>query len=326
MALWHVDAVTLSWSYVIATAVSGVLSLWMARSVGLKYVRPAYLREYAVFAMPLAAALILTSVVSNLDKVVVGLYYPSIEVTYYSTAVGLIAAFTAVGVSLNNVLLPHLSKNLSNNDVAEHTLWGLERGLCIILCPFIVFFIVFGARVGSAMFGPGFGPSGQMVAVLSIQIIPFVFAGIMTQVLYAIDKGVAYLKASVILCVTAVVGFAITIPGSGAMPFCLGLGGIGAAASVSLAYVLYSIALILMVRKYAGIRLYSRLWTIMVASLGAALVLFAINELLDIYGIMRLVLCGLVCEVVFIGILALMKEFTKKDVYSVLSKLKNDED
>ncbi len=326
MALYRVDAVTLSWSYVVATAVSGVLSLWMARSVGLRYVRPAYLREYAVFAMPLAVALILTSVVSNLDKVVVGLFYESIEVTFYSTAVGLIAAFTAVGVSLNNVLLPHLSKNLRDNDVAEHTLWGLERGLCIILCPFIVFFIVFGSSVGSALFGPGFGPSGEMVAVLSIQIIPFVFAGIMTQVLYAIDKGMAYLKASAVLCVTAVAGFAVTIPGPGAAPFCLGLGGMGAAASVSLAYVLYSIVLILMVRRYTGFRMYSRLWTLLAASLGAALVLFAVDHLLDIYGIIRLFLCGLLCEVVFIGILALMKEFTMKDVHSVLSKFKNDED
>lgn len=326
MALCYVDAVTLSWSYVIATAVSGILSLWMARSVGLRYVRPIYLREYAVFAMPLAAALILTSVVSNLDKVVVGLFYESIEVTFYSTAVGLIAAFTAVGVSLNNVLLPHLSKNLKDNEVTEHTLWGLERGLCIILCPFIIFFIVFGSSVGSALFGPGFGPSGEMIAVLSVQIIPFVFAGIMTQVLYAIDKGMAYLKASAVLCIMAVVGFAVTIPGPEAMPFCLGLGGMGAAASVSLAYVVYSIVLIAMVWKYAGMRVYSRLWTVAVASLGAALVLFAVNNLFDIYGIMRLFVCGLLCEAVFIGILALMKEFTMKDVYNILNKFRNDED
>ena len=326
MALFYVDAETLSSAYVIATSISVVISVAMAWKVGLRLVRPTYIREYTIFALPLAAALILTAVVTNLDKVMVGLFYESIEVTYYSTAAGLIATFTAIGVSLNNVLLPHLSKNIADDRVTERMLWALERGLIVILGPFIVFFLVYGPEIAETLFGPQFGPSGQMIAILSIQIIPFVFAGMMTQVLYAINRGMAYLRASAILCAIAVSGFVVLIPNETVASFCAGLGGMGASFSISLAYVIYAVILIVMVGKYTRFRLYPRLWTMIIAFAGAIAVLYGLHELFDIHGLIKLALVGFLCEFVFIGILYAMKEVTKKDVRIVLKKLINDED
>ena len=326
MALFYVDAIVLSSAYVIATTISVFVSFYMVHQVGLKLKRPIYMREYAVFAAPLAAALILTSVVSNLDKVLIGLFYDSIEVTFYSTAVGLIATFTAVGVSLNNVLLPHLSKNIEDNGVTEHTLWGLERVLCILLIPFIAFFIVLGPNIAEVLFGDEFTSSGKMMAILSIQIIPYVFAGIMTQVLYALNKGRAYLRASIILCFVAVVGFIILIPTEGYLGFGMGYGGLGASASIVAAYVAFAVVLILMVWKITRVRLYPKIWKFIIAFFVCVFVLYLMHEYLGIFGLIGLAIKGITCEIIFIGILLAMHEVKKKDIVSIWKKFRDDED
>ncbi len=326
MSLFYVDAVILSSAYVIATAISGVLSIILIRQEGMRFVRPIYLREYAVFAVPLAAALILTSVVSNLDKVIVGLFYESIEVTYYSTAVGLIATFTAIGVSLNNVLLPHLSKNISEDTMTERTLWALERCLFIILCPFIAFFIILGPEIAQVLFGPDFGPCGRMVAILSVQILPFVIAGMMTQVLYAINKGTAYLRASTVLCIAAVIGFLIMIPDAGLMPFCMGLGGMGAAGAVTISYTIFSLILIVMVKKYTRYKFYPKIWKIILAFIACTAVLLLMDYVIDVHGLILLAITGILCEAVFVVLLYGMKEINKKDLMAIWTKFRDDKD
>lgn len=331
MALMYVDAVVLSSSYVIATAISGLLSIIMIHQVGLRLKKPIYIREYAVFAAPLAVALVLASVVSNLDKVIIGLFYDSMEVSYYSTAVGMIATFTAVGVSLNTVLLPLLSKNTTDKKTKdkadiEKTIWGLERSLCILLGPFIVFFMILGEEIGAVLFGPDFGPSGIMMSVLAIHIIPFVFAGVMTQVLYAINKGRAYLKASIILCIIAVVGFFILIPPEGYMSVGMGYAGVGAATSVVLAYVAFAIVLIYMVWKSTGYRLYPKLWKPLIAFLISAQALWWVDQVIPVHGFIGLIGEGLLVEVVFLGILYILKEFKIKHIMSIWKKFRDDKD
>ena len=326
LALMSVDAETLSMSYVVATSVSVVISIYMAYKAGLRMVRPIYLKEYYVFALPLAVALILTSVVSSLDKVIIGLFYESIEVAYYSTAVGLIATFTTIGVSLNNVLLPYLSKNIENDKVTEHMLWSLERIMVIILGPFVAFFLVLGPQVASVLFGPDFRTCGEMIAILSIQIIPFAIAGIMTQVLYAINRGKSYLRASAFMCIIAVAGFLVLIPNQTFMSFCMGYGGIGASVAIVVAYVVFMFTLLWMVKKSTKFRFYPKIWKSGIAFLASLLLLYGMEYFLEVEGLIMVAIAGLLCEALFIIILYAMKEIRKKDLAIIWKKFRDDED
>jgi len=326
MALMYVGPITLSSAYVIATSISVVVSIYLIWKEGMRPVRPKYLREYAVFAMPLAAALILTSVVSNLDKVIVGLFYESIEVTYYSTAVGTIATFTSIGVSLNTVLLPHLSKNIQDSEQTQKTIWDLERLLCTLLLPMIAWFIILGPQIAAVLFGDAMRPSGSMIAILAVHVIPFVFAGLMTQILYAVNRGKAYLRASVVLCLSAVLGFVLLIPNTGIMPFDFGYGGLGAALSVVVAYTLFLIVLVMMVKSYTGFRLYPRLWKIAIAFALILVLLYVEDQVFFIDGVVMLAISGLSCEFAFLAILFLMRELKVKYLLSIWNKLRDDKD
>ncbi|MBE6527982.1 MAG: hypothetical protein E7Z64_02250 [Thermoplasmata archaeon] len=327
-ALMESDAMTLASAYVYATIVSVIISVIMVHSAGIRLVRPKYLREYIVFAAPLAAALILTSILTYLAQVLIGLYYPhqDIEVTYYTTAVGAITTLTAVGVSLNNVLLPHLSKNIANRGKTEYTLWYLEKILCVVLFPFVTFLIILGPEVAVVLFGDRLGPSGEMISILAIHIIPFVIAGVMTQVLYAINKGKAYLRASVLMCIIAVAGFFILIPDETFMPFCFGLKGVGAAISVTVSYMVFVVILILMVKKMINHKLYPNIWKLFVAFIISSVAIYAIDQLISIHGFIQLALAGIFIEIMFLGTLYLMKEFSMGEVRTIWRKFRNDED
>ena len=326
MAFAYVDAITLSTAYVIGTAVSGVVSFILIWREGLRFVKPIYLKEYSTFAMPLAAALILTSVVTNLDKVILGLSYESIEVTFYSTAVGLIASFTSVGISLNTVLLPHLSHTMDDSKHTERTIWGLERMMCILLLPFVAFFIAYGKEIATVLFGDHMTPAGAEISILAVYIIPFVFAGIMTQVLYATNKGNAYLRASVILCVSAVLGFLMLIPDTGVLPFDFSYGGNGAAVSVVIAYTLFFLVLSYMVKRYTGFRIYPRIWKIAVAFAIALALLYCLDYFVGVHGLIMLAIGGIMGEIVFLALLIAMRELKAKHIWSVWKKLRDDKD
>jgi len=326
MALMYVGPITLSSAYVIATSISVVVSIFLIWKEGMRPVKPKYLKEYVVFAAPLAAALILTSVVSNLDKVIVGLFYESIEVTYYSTAIGTIATFTAIGVSLNTVLLPHLSKNVEDTYQTQTTIWNLERLLCTLLLPVIAWFIILGPQIAAVLFGDAMRPSGSMIAILAVHVIPFVFAGLMTQILYAVNRGKAYLRASIVLCLSAVIGFALLIPNTGIMPFDFDYGGIGAALAVVIAYTLFFVVLATMVKSYTGFKLYPRLWKIAIAFALIIGLLILEDKVFFIDGVVMLAISGLSCEFAFLAILFLMRELKVKYVVSIWKKLRDDND
>ena len=326
MAFAYVDAVTLSTAYIVGTAVSCVVSIAMVWKVGLRPSKPLYIREYVAFAIPLAAALILTSVVTNLDKVIIGLSYEPIEVTFYSTAVGLIASFTSIGISLNTVLLPHLSHTMDSSKRTESTIWGLERMMCTILLPFVAFFIAYGKEIAIVLFGDHMAQSGEEISILAVYIVPFVFAGIMTQVLYAANKGNAYLRASVVLCISAVLGFMLLIPETGILPFDFDYGGNGAAVSVVISYTLFFLALGYMVKRYTGFRVYPKIWKLGIAFAVTLTLLYCLDYFVGVKGLLMLAVGGTVGEVVFLVSLVAMRELKAKHIWSAWKKLRDDKD
>ena len=164
------------------------------------------------------------------------------------------------------------------------------------------------------------------MAILSIQIIPYVFAGMMTQVLYALNKGRSYLRASFALFIVAVSGFLVLIPTEGYLGFGMGYGGDGAAASVVAAYIVFALVLMWMVKRTTGYRLYPKFWKIIIAFALCILSLYAIDYVIGAFGLIGLAVKGLFCEFVFIIILIAMHEIEKSDILTIWKKFRDDED
>ena len=84
----QVSVTVLSSAYLAGTLVSLAMTILFFRRPKVTFVRPKYIREYAMFAAPLSVSMVLLSALSYLDKVLVGIYDGSLEVGYYAAAMG----------------------------------------------------------------------------------------------------------------------------------------------------------------------------------------------------------------------------------------------
>lgn len=315
LALMYVDASTLSTAYLIGIAFSMVASLLMLRNTKLRFVRPVFVKKYAKFAAPLAFSIMAIAIIEYLDKVMIGIFQSSLEVGFYTAAAGVMGAFTTLGTSLNNVLLPHLSKNeTSDRKGTEHTLWMTEKYITILLLPLLVFLLVLGRPIAVVLFGDGYAASGDVLSIQSIHIYVFIFTGLMAQVLYSIDRSSIYLKASFIFVAISLVGFVTLIPDVFMGITMAGLGGVGGAASLALAYTVFAVILVTMVRKEVGYTLCPGFWKLFAAGAVGGLFLVAMKILWGPEGLIELAIVGIVSEGVFFCALWLLKGIDREDI------------
>lgn len=315
LALMGVDAVTLCTAYVVGIVVSVCATLLMLRNTGLRLRRPTLIGKYAAFAAPLAISIMSIAFIEYLDKVLIGIYHGSLETGYYTAAFGVVGAFTTLGTSLNNTLLPHLSKTSGGDrSGAENTLWMAEKYISVLLLPVLAFIMVLGTPVASVLFGSDYAASGDILSIQTIHIFTFIFTGMMAQVLYSVNKSRIYLNGSLVFSAIALVGFFVLIPDSILGLEMADLSGVGASLSLAIAYVVFSVYLAFMTRKVVGFRLYPRLWRVFAAAAVGGLFLVAVDSIHPITGLVSLAVFGILSEIVFLVALKALGELKKEDV------------
>lgn len=313
LALMGVDATTLSLAYLIGGAISFLITVVMMHKMHFKIRKPVLIKKYTIFAIPLMLSIMSIAIVEYLDKVILGFFQGSAEVGYYTAAAGVVGAFTTLGVSLNNVLLPHLSKNEGKKEL-ERTVWKVEKYLSILLIPVLAFIMTLGPQIAVVLYGNDFAASGNMLSIQTIHIYTFILTGIMSQILYAMDKAKAYLRASLIFSIIAVIGFIILIPQNiGKIPLA-GLGGVGAASALAASYTIFSIILIFVVKKEIGFKLYPKLWKLLFSGMCSGSFLLIYDHVLGISGLLELAIFGIISMGIFLGTLWIMKELNKEDI------------
>ena len=314
LALSGADPSTLSSAYLVGIIISMASCLMMLRNTGLRLVRPTFVKTYANFAAPLAFSIMAIAIIEYLDKVLIGLYHNSMEVGYYTAAAGVMGAFTVLGTSLNNVLLPHLSREgRSDREGVEHTLWMTEKYITILLLPVLVFLLILGRPIAIVLFGSGYADSGDVLSIQSIHIYVFIFTGLMAQVLYSIDRSAIYLKASLIFVAVSLIGFITLIPDTFMGFDMAGLGGVGAATALAVAYTIFASILVYMVRKELGYTLCPGFWKLFVAGAAGSVFLLALDAMFNVDGLIQLAIVGIASEGVFFATLWALKGFNRDD-------------
>ena len=322
LALSCVDPSTLSSAYLVGIVLSMMTCLIMMRNTGLRLVKPVFVRKYARFAAPLAFSIMAIAIIEYLDKVMIGLYHSSLEVGYYTAAAGVMGAFTVLGTSLNNVLLPHLSKESGNDRKGvEHTLWMSEKYITILILPILVFMLVLGKPIAVVLFGSGYADSGDVLSVQSIHIYVFIFTGLMAQVLYSIDRSAIYLKASLIFVAVSLIGFVTLIPDSFMGLKMAGLGGVGAAMALASAYTVFAAILIRMVKAEIGYTLCPGFWKLFIAGAVGGMFLLTMDLIFGIEGLIQLAIVGILSEGLFLGSLWVLKGINREDVAFIKTAL-----
>ena len=322
LALLGSSAVILSMGYVCGAVFSAVIALYLFRKVGYKPVRPAYLRDYIVFARPIAVGLFLVMAISFFDRVIVEFFWNTAELGYYSVTMGLVYAATAIGVALNYVLLPKFSELFSAGDrgMAESVLWKSEKFISILFIPVIIFMLVFGDSIATVLFGADFAPAGRVVSILSLYIYLNIMLGILTQVLYSTNNSRLYRNSTIAYAASAFILLIILVPENIGGVALAGLGASGAAVAITIGNLVFITLINHYVRAKTGLSLHRGL----IRQLIAAAAVFAVVFLVwggGMFGLLPLLLLLLLCFALFGALLFLLKEMNMDDIRFILSAL-----
>ncbi len=314
MAMMGVDAITLSMGYVLGIAASVAVTTYLYHRCDLHLERPRFFREYAVFAAPIAFSIMSVSVIEYLDKVLIGFFGTPLDVGNYTAAFGVVGAFTTLGASLNNILLPHLSKDGVSAEKDTDTVWMIEKYLSALLLPILTFILILGPEIGIVLYGSDYVESGYILSIQSVHIYAYIMVGMLAQVLYAAGKSSIYLKGTIIFTIISLIGYVLLIPSTFGGVDLFGLSGRGASLALSIAYTILLIFVIVQVRKVTGIGMYPRLWRCFVAAAFGGIFLLALHEIFGISGLIPLAIAGIASEVMFIIVLRLLGEFGRKEI------------
>lgn len=310
-------AVALAWAYVAGELAVFVTTLFFFKGYSISRPTWAYFKSYAQFAIPLAFVVASTKIMTNIDKVLLQLFWNAAEGGNYFAIFRLCRFLDMATLAIGILLFPTISALHAKNDSAGIKRLSLqsERYLSMVMVP-IVFLMIFLARpIIHVMLSNQFYP-----AVSILQILPL-FA-----LFDALDRPYQikligmnlpnFARNRILLMVAFNVGLnLILIPRDINILGLdlLGMGGEGAAIATVVAYFVGLVYTRVVAWKVSGITVNFRIGYHFVAALIMGVFISLLGEYYVIVRWYELAAFGLMGCGVYIGVLFLFKEFSRRD-------------
>jgi len=276
-----------------------------------------YLKSYAKFAVPISIASASYIIMRNIDKVFIQLFWSSTEVGEYFAVFNLSRFILLFSSAVGVLLLPtvssyHSKRNLSK--VKEITLKA-ERYLSMVTFPIVALLIVLAYPVIHILLSDKYLPALSVLQILPLFVLLEILSGPYTQQLSGMDLPHLARNRVVVMMVVNVFLNLVLIPydiRSLGLKLA-GLGMEGAAIATVVSYATGLIYIRLKAWKIAETKGYNRVVIHLFAAIIMAAFLYYMNKfflILRWYHLLGISLLGLL---VYLFILFLLKEFTKKD-------------
>ena len=181
-----------------------------------KHIKPCFVLFISVIAI---------SIYRIMDKIMIGIYCPVVEVGFYEQAEKIVNIPLTIITSLGVIMLPRIS-NLLSNDKKSIALQYFKKSIQFVL--FLAVPITFGLMVVSKDFidlylGKSFSKSAVLLILLSITIIfSSLSTVIRTQYLIPKEKDKVYIKSVIIGAIVNLIANIIFIPIFSSAGACIG--------------------------------------------------------------------------------------------------------
>jgi O-antigen/teichoic acid export membrane protein len=309
----------LAWTYVIGEIAVFVSLAYFFR--GNKIGKPSWdmFKQYWIFAWPLAIVVASTILMTNIDKVLIQLFWGAAEGGNYFAIFHLSRFLTVATMAIGVLLFPTISAMYTKSDMEgiKKLSYTAERYLSMAIFPIVFGMIFLAEPVIHIMLSNKFYP-----AIPILQILP-VFA-----LFDALERPYQmkllgmnlphFSRNRVLLMVTVNVGlnFLLIPKDINVLGIDLfGLGAVGAAVATVIAYAIGLIYTRLVVWRVSHITVNWRIVLHGISALLMGVIVYSLNEM--VYPIGRwfvLFAYGLLGLGIYLGFLAVMHEFTKKDL------------
>lgn len=322
VAIAGFGALELAATYIVGEIAHLISALYFFRGYPIKKPSRDYLKDYSIFAFPLIVVVASHTIMTNIDKVFIQLFWSASDVGYYFAAFNLSRFVHMFTLALGLLLFPTFSVLHINKDIKgiRKLTYKSERYLSMIVFPMVFGLIVLAEPAARILL------SGWMPVVPILQILPFfaLFGALGkpygTQILGMNQPKLARNRVLIMVFCNIILNI-ILVPKDIQM-LNVSLFGLGAKGAAIATVVSYGVTLAynrIIAWKLTKVKGNPRIFLHAIAASTMALILYLIlyefNMVEQIQRWYELLGFSLIGLGIYIGILILFKEFTSKDYH-----------
>ncbi len=329
VAISRMGPLALAWTYVAGELANLAMVFLFFRHYPIRRPTKDYIKSYGVFALPLMLVATSNVIMHNIDKVMIQLFWNSADVGYYFSAYRLSNFITLFTSAIGMLIFPTYSAlhKLGNIEGIKKLTYDSERHLSIIVFPMVFGLMILAEPTAFILL------SGWMPAVPMLQILPFavLFKTLSTPYesqFNGMNKpGINKNRIIIMLFFNLSLNI-LLIPKDiqllgGVKLF--GLGATGAAIATIISFVASLVYTRIMSYRLTGSKGNKRIFLHALAAIIMTAILYVLLYQYDlILWITRwyhlLIFAGMGLAI-YLGILALFKEFTKEDFWFYVDTL-----
>lgn len=319
VALSRFSVNELALAYILGAVGLGFTAFILLRRERIHWTKNLLTRSYVAFALPIVGVAIISTIQTNLDRVILGYFATSTQVAYYYYGFTLMAVFGVVGQALATTSFPTFSKMHANGIVhaIRETTIEVERMSILFCMPLLVFIAIFPTETSTIILSQP--AAGSALRFLSIATIVGIMNQPYTAQLMGMDRAPVQFKMSLVMFVSDAVLLIILVPSSILGVRTFGLSYTGAAVayliSTSLVAVLYRYAAWKLTRTIPS----KRILYYVIGSLIAAFLALALESRWEIVHWYDIIPQALIFVGIYLGFLIMVKEFKKSDFMFILN-------
>ena len=309
--------IALAYTYLIGEVFHFLLAFLFFK--GYPVARPslAYFKNYLSFAIPMAFAVFSWTIMTNIDKVFIQLFWSAQQVGEYFAVFNLSRFMLLFSSAVGILLLPTISSYHSERNMSKikEIVLKAERYLSMVTFPIVTLLIVLAYPLIHILLSDKYLPALSVLQILPIFVLLEILSRPYTQQLSGMNLPHLDRNRVVIMMVVNVFLNLILIPKDiQSLGIKLaGLGAEGAAIATVIAYAIGLIYIRLVAWKLTGVKGNYRIVFHIVAAVSTGLVLRFIKDVIYIARWYELLGVSLLGVAIYFAILFIMREFTKED-------------
>jgi len=316
VALLGYGALALVSTYLVGWGALALSALYLFRGYPIKKPNKEYFKDYSEFAFPLIIVIACSTIITNIDKVLIQLFWSSSDVGYYFAALRLMIFVNMFTIAIGILLFPTFSLlHINNNiDAIRKLIFRSERYLSMIVFP-LVFMVVALAEPTVRILLSGWMPAVSILQILTF----FVLLAALEQPYQSQFLGMNQPKLArnrVIIMVFVNIILNILLIPKNIQMFGMNLAGMGARGAAIATVISYSIGLVysrVMAWKLTAISGNPRILMHALAAAVMAVILHWLNIIAPIIRWYHLIGVIFIGVGIYFSILFLLNEFSKKD-------------
>jgi O-antigen/teichoic acid export membrane protein len=325
VAFSGLGALALAWAYVLGEVIFLIASSLFFRGFPVKKPTRECFKDYTIFAMPLILVGISYTIVTNVDRVLIQLFWSSIEVGYYFACYRIVQFLLVAASAVGTLLLPTISGYHSREDIEsiKRTVFLSERYISMTVFPIVIGIVVLAEPTVRILLSSSFYQAIPILMVLPFFVILEALSQPYMYEVIGMNKPVLARNRILIILGITVFFDLILIPKNihslGLTLF--GWGAVGASVATVIGYTAG-----LVYCRYASWKLAKNPFNprILLHLLAAGIMGIIVYELMSFFPIQRwYILLGFAVFGlgIYLFILFILREFTRKDLDFVLDLL-----